>query len=143
MKMFKILSALAFWLAAFAAQAQQQGNLSASILSATVRTVTAVSADQINPSWRGGHFIISASVVTAGSFTPKIQGKDPVSGNYYDILVGPAVSTVTDVVLKVYPGIAAVANSSASDILPRVWRLNMVGASSPNMKFSVGAFLEQ
>lgn len=107
-------------------------------------TATATSADLINPSYRGVHVLINVSAYTSGNFTPKIQGKDPVSGNYYDILVGAAISSAPAavVVLKVYPGITAASNVAVSDIIPQTWRITMVGAATPVATFSVSVYTE-
>lgn len=143
MKFIKLL-ALALFAVCTAASAQQQGNLSATLLASGARTAATVnSADITNPSWRGGHIIITTSAFTSGTYTPTIQGKDPATGNYYTILAGAAISGAGTVVMRVYPGITAVTNLAASDFLPRVWRVTLVGASTPSMTFSVGAFLEQ
>lgn len=126
------------------ASAQQLGNLSGTLLSSSARTATSVvTPDQTNPQWRGGHFIINVSAYTRGTYTPTIQAKDPASGTYYPILIGSAISSTGTTVLKVYPGITAVANGATSDILPRTWRLSFAGTSTPTMTFGVGMFLEQ
>lgn len=133
---------LALCLSGFAAA--QTANVNTTSLlqpSATLTATTLNLPDQTNPSWRGVHVIINVTTATAGSYTPHIQGKDPVSGVYYDILVGTAITATGTTVLKVYPGIAASANASASDILPQTWRVQLVG-STPNLALSVGAFLE-
>ncbi len=113
------------------------------IASATLTGATVNSADFKNESYRGGHFIVNVSGFTSGTYTPHIQGKDPVYGTYYDVLVGPPISATGTTILKVYPGLSAIANGSASDILPATWRVQMIGASSPNMALSVTAYLEQ
>ncbi len=101
------------------------------------------SPDFKNDNYRGGHFIVNVSGFTSGTYTPHIQGKDPVYGTYYDILVGLPISATGTTVLKVYPGIPSIANAAASDILPLVWRVQMIGASTPNMVLSVAAHLAQ
>jgi hypothetical protein len=90
---------------------------------------------------KGGHFVINVTTATSGTYTPHIQGKDPISGTYYDVLVGPAISTTGTTILKIYPGINAIANGASSDILPSVWRIQLIGASTPNMALSVAAYL--
>lgn len=124
------------------ADAQLQ-NLATQILPSAARTAaTVASADQTNSGWRGVHVVINVSAYTSGSYTPYIQSKDPVSGTYYNVLVGNAISATGVTVLKVYPGMATIANGAASDFLPRTWRVYFVGASSQSMTFSVGAFLQ-
>ena len=75
------------------------------LLSSAARTVETASEDQTNHGARGGHFIIKVTALTAGaSITPHIQGKNPVTGDYYDVLVGAAIVATGTTVLKVYPG---------------------------------------
>ena len=122
----------------------QVSNTTVTPLYSAARTdTTVVSGDFGNFGYRGAHFVVNVSTFTSGTYTPKIQGKDPVSGIYYDILVGSAIASTGTTILKVYPGISAIANGSASDILPSTWRVLMVGASTPNMVLSVAAYLEQ
>lgn len=121
----------------------QVTNTSAKPLPLATYTATTVnSPDQVNNNYRGGHFIINVVTATSGTYTPRIQALDPVSGNWYDILVGSAISTAGTTVLKVYPGIGVVANGSASDVLPPTWRVQLTGASTPNMILSVTTNLE-
>lgn len=138
----RLLLIAALTLTAPSAHAQLQ-NLATQILPSAARTATPVdSVDQTNSGWRGVHVIINVTAYTSGTYTPYIQAKDPVSGTYYSILVGPAISATGLTVLKIYPGMATIANGASADFLPRIWRVRFVGASSPSMTFSVGAFLQ-
>jgi hypothetical protein len=145
--MKKFLTLAVLWAAALCvspAHAQMDAaNTTAQLFPAAAQTQTSlVSNDQQNASWRGVHVVVVVSSYTSGTYTPHIQGEDPY-GNYYDILVGPAISATGTTVLKVYPGIATLANGAASDLLPTVWRVTLVGASTPSMTISVGANLER
>lgn len=138
--MKRILAALLLALAACAAWGQS--NTQGTLIPSAAYTATVNSNDQDNAYYHGVTVVINVTVATAGNFTCTIQGKDPVSGNYYTILASGAISTVSTTVLKVFPGIAASANAAAQDILPRIWRLTCVGAASPNLTFSAGFMLE-
>ena len=144
MKKICLLLALLTSLIAPAAFGQAvYGNNQSILLASAARTAATVnSTDQLNTVYKGGHFIVNISAYTAGTYTPHIQAKDPISGNYYDILVGTALNATGTTILKVYPGITASANAAASDLLPRTWRVQLIGASA-NMTLSVSAFLEQ
>lgn len=110
------------------------------LLASTARTATVDGADQDNPEGRGLHVVIDTTAIAATpSVVPHIQGKDPLSGKYYDLLVGAAITGVSTVVLKVYPGITVAANLSASDILPKTWRVRMVHADTDSITYSAGA----
>lgn len=142
MKRISLLAiALAFVAAIAAAQTQ---NLTAIILPSAARTAATVeSPDQTNQQWRGAHIIVNVSAYTSGSYTTYIQGKDPVSGAYYNICVGTALSATGMSIYKIYPGITPIPNGACSDIIPRIWRVQLVGASSPSMTFSVAAVLQE
>ena len=72
---------------------------------------------------------------------PTIQGKDPLSGKYYDLLVGVAIIATGMTILKVHPGITASANISASDMLPLIWRVQFVHADADSITYSVSAMV--
>lgn len=98
-------------------------------------------SDRVNPYCKGVKVILVTSLIGTGSVTLTIQGKDPGSGTYYTILVSAAVVTNTTTVLTVYPGIAIAANVSASDVMPRQWRIALTANNANPANFSVGATL--
>lgn len=139
--MFRALL-LSIALLASSALAQTGSTLQSTILPASARTATeTVSSDITNTQWRGGHFVFAISTYPSGTFTPTIQGKDPVTGAYYTILEGSAVSSTSTTILRVYPGITASAGASASDVLPRTFRVRVVKSAATSATFSVGASL--
>lgn len=118
--------------------------------SAVVVPSTVTTSDFTNADFLGAHFVINVTAMDAGStLDVAIQGKDPVSGNYYDLLnvtqitqaaIGAAFPDTT--VAKIYPGIATIAGGAASDILPETWRLKFV-VGTANATFSVGVNLSK
>ena len=98
------------------------------------------SADQNNENGRGVHVIVDITVATTTSVTFKIQGKDPVSAAYYDLLTSAALTGTGTTLLTVYPGLTAATNTVVSQVLPKTWRVNAVvtGASSA-LTATVGA----
>jgi hypothetical protein len=126
--------ALAVALPAAAQQRQTQGTL----IPSAAYTATVTSNDMDAANYVGVHVIINISSYTSGTFTCTIQGKDPVSGNYYTILASSALNSAATTVLRVYPGIAASANAAASDFIPKTWRITCVGATTPIATLSVG-----
>lgn len=116
---------------------RRRANISGTLLASAARTATTSSADQTNYNGRGCHVIINATASAATpSVVPTIEGKDAVTGNYYTILTGTAITGAGTTVLKVYPGITPVANGAASDMLPRVWRLTMTAADADSLTYS-------
>lgn len=113
------------------------------VLASGARTATVDSPDFENWENRGLQLVIDVTAITATpSVVPHIQGKDALSGKYYDVLVGDAIVAMGTTVLKVYPGIAAVANVSASDIVPQSWRVRMVHGDADSITYSVAAELD-
>lgn len=100
------------------------------------------SADQSNPLHRGVKVVIDVTAIagTTPTFTVTIRGKDPASGKYFTILASAALTATGTVVLTVYPGIAAVANVSASDVLPDTWRIETaIGGTTPTVTATISA----
>ena len=121
------------------------------VFETATRSVTGVaaSADLNNFGYRGAHVTVSATGVTGNgtSLTVKVQGKDPVSGQYYDIH-GAALPAVTANLaapnyLSVYPGIAETGNQTVSDVLPKTWRIHttLAGTGGAAVTYGVGVIL--
>lgn len=116
------------------------------LFASAARNADENSADQTNLRYRGLHLILDVTAFAGDdSFTFTIQGKDPASGKYYDLLASAAISTTGTTVLKLYPGLTAAANSVENDLLPRTWRVKadytQAGAAADTLTFSVGAVL--
>jgi len=97
-----------------------------------VVTTNSNSADTVNYRARGAKVFIATGSFGSGAsgIVVTIQGKDPVSGNYYDILASAAVSANGfQPVLTVYPGLAAIANQVVSDVIPKTWRVKYTAAN--------------
>lgn len=82
--------------------------------------------------------------VTAHAATPSvvltIQGKDVISGKYYTLLAGTAITDVTgDITYEylVFPGAAVTAGVSANKFMPDTFRLTMTAGDSDSLTYSV------
>jgi hypothetical protein len=112
------------------------------LLASAVRAATNNTADQTNLNFRGVHVTVDVTVVPGvDTVTPKIQGKNGLTGVYYDILIGTAMVAVATQTLKVYPGLLAAANAVANDVLPKTWRVVLTHSAASNFTYSVGAQL--
>lgn len=105
-------------------------NFNASLFTLTAATTSANGGDQDNFVGRGLHVTVDLTAFSGTSITVTIEGKDPLSGKYYTLLASAALAAVATTVLKVYPGLTAAANVTASDILPRIWRVKTTIASA-------------
>jgi hypothetical protein len=91
---------------------------------------------------RGLHLVIDVTAITASpSVVPTIDGYDPLSGIYYNLLTGSAITGTGTTILKIYPGIATVANGAASDVVPETIRITMTHADADSISYSVAAHL--
>jgi hypothetical protein len=119
------------------------GNRNVDLLTLTAASVGANGADQVHAHGRGLHLVIDVTAIT-GTVTPTltvfIEGKDPASGKYYTILSSAGITTVSTVVLKVYPGITATANVAVADVLPATWRVRYtITGTTPAFTARLGA----
>lgn len=116
--------------------------LNLTLFPSVARTATANSGDLSNGQHRGVHVVID---VTAASATPSvvftIQGKDPLSGQYYTILASAAVTGISTTVLRVFPGALAAANTVANDQIPQSWRVLATHGDADSITYSIGACL--
>lgn len=112
------------------------------------RSATANSGDLNNFGYRGVTLTLKATgkAGTNPTLDVKVQGKDAITGEYYD-LHGAAFAQVTadqtaPVYLTVYPGVAETANQTVSDVLPKTWRVVATyGGTNPKYTFGVSATL--
>ncbi len=91
------------------------------------------------PNAKRAHVVIDVTNVGGGPGTlvVKVQGLDPVSGNWYDILTFASINSVSIVAGKIAAGIPVVANLAVDDVLPETFRINAVVAVNA-VVFSVG-----
>lgn len=121
---------------------RQRANIEQTILTSAARTANTTSSDFTNYNGVGLHLIIDVTSITdTPSIVPTIQGKDPVSNNYYDVLVGAAITSTGTNVLKVAPGIVASPNAAARDFLPRTWHVSIAHDDTDSITYSVGAVI--
>jgi hypothetical protein len=122
------------WVQASAGSSFNRDN--ASLLTLTAQgTGTVNSADQVNSSGRGACVGINITVITAGTLTVVLQGKDVASGQYYTIASTAAITGTGFGTLFAYPGITPVTATqttvAVSAPLPRTWRISATVATGP------------
>lgn len=116
------------------------------VLSVASGTTTQTSTDQANVNFRGAYIIVNVTTLTGTSptLTPKIQGKDPVSGQYFSLLLATAaISAAGTFVYLIYPNAAAGAQGvtqSSGFSLPAHWNIAMTaGGTVTNEAYTVSA----
>lgn len=112
------------------------------VYASAARTATPTANPLTMEGARGVHVVIDVTAVTSTpSVVPTIDGYDPLSGKWYNLLTGAAITATGTTVLKIYPGITAVANGAASDVVPDVFRVVCTHADSDSATYSVAAHL--
>lgn len=124
----------------------QYGNLQGQLIELDSYSTSISSQDITNEIWSGAHILISVDdgEGITGTWTPKIQGKDPVTEEYYDILVGADLTTGMTRLL-VYPGMSEgtnLADTYVNDFLPRTWRFHLEASIGATATLSVGMQLK-
>ncbi len=120
----------------------QPVNREITVFSSAARTASENSADLSNPYARGAVIVIDVTAVTATpSVVFTVKGKSALGSDYYTILASAAITGTGQTVLRIYPGLTASANVTASDVLPRTWRVEAVHADADSITYSVSANL--
>ncbi len=109
------------------------------LLASAARTAAIVSPEFSAEEVVSSEFVFDISLDPGtASITLTIQGKDPLSGNWYTILAGAAKAAVGTTVMRVGPSIIAAANVAANAILPQLFRVSVAVADTESMTYSVG-----
>lgn len=122
---------------------REMGNVDGTAITIATRTaVTVESADLINYNHRGVHVALHYSTGTA-NLVLRIQGKDELSDVYYNVATGVSISASSTAIFKLYPGISAggatISGMSVNDVLPRTFRVTVVGSGpSATATYGVG-----
>lgn len=113
------------------------------LYASAARTATPTAADLYPNGARGLHLVIDVSAVpgAAPSVVPTIDFLDTVSGKWCNLLTGVAITAVGTTVLKIYPGIAGVANVAASDVVHGHVRVVMTHGNANSVTYTVAAHL--
>lgn len=112
-------------------QCSNQDAFSSLVTIAAQGAGTLNSPDIVNTNGKGVNIGINTTVDAAGAYTVSIQGKDIVSGTYYTILTSASIAAAGFVLLSIYPGFTAAANTVANAVLPRTWRVQVVVTTGP------------
>jgi hypothetical protein len=118
-----------------------QGNNDRVIAPSAARTVNLRVQDLLNVNGRGVILRIAVTVAGTGSIKGQVWGQDPDGVNFWALGETPNIVANGYTILKVYPGIPAVANVAISDVLPRLWMVQVVHNNANPITYSVGASL--
>lgn len=90
---------------------------------------------------KGIKVVLNVTNAGTGSITMNIRGYDLPSTTYYTILQGAAVTTNSVNIYTVYPGLTAVANVTANDVMPSLINVRVTTNNSNPITYSVGVYL--
>lgn len=112
------------------------------VYASAARTATPTAVNVTSKGRLRLHLVVVVTALSATpSVVPKIDGYDVLSNSYYNLLTGVAITATGTTVLKVGPGLSAVASAVAADFLPQTWRLTMTHANADSITYSVAAHL--
>jgi len=110
------------------------------LFASTARTATSVSSVLSAEEVVSSVFIID---VTAASATPSvvfsIEGKDPLSESFYNIIDSAAITATGTTAIQVGMNIVAAANVAANKILPEEYRITATHGDGDSITYTVGA----
>ena len=117
------------------------------LLESAVRTATTNSTGQINHNNNYGAILVVNvfGMVSTPVLTPKLQLKDPVSGDYVDIWTAAATLTAVGITTYLFglggAGSAGDYTEGVNLLLPRSFRFQMVHADADSATYSVAIIL--
>ena len=115
------------------------------VYASAARTATPTAVTLQSGRYNYLHLVIDVTAVTATpSVVCTIDGLDPISGKYYNLLTSTAMTDAGSPytrVLKLGPGLTAAANLTALEVLPDTIRVTMTHGDADSITYSVGANL--
>tara|TARA_R110000803_G_scaffold210685_1_gene283168 strand:- start:5404 stop:5781 length:378 start_codon:yes stop_codon:yes gene_type:complete len=113
---------------------------SQTVFASVARTVTVVSSVLSSQEVISSIFSID---VSAASATPSvvfsIEGKDPLSGTFYNIIDSAAITATGITTVQVGMNIIAAANVAANEMLPEEYRITATHGDADSITYTVGA----
>jgi len=124
-----------------------RGNTEITLLASAGRTATVNSPDQVNYNARGVLVYLDVSVVNPGgtdNISIGLSWKDPVSGEYNELISSAAITAAGNHAYVVYPGVGVAEEGSIEKQspypIPRTWRITVShSGATDTFTYSVGA----
>ena len=109
------------------------------IAESIARTETTIFEKESNDSPSGVFIIdITAGATISDTITVIIEGFDPASKKYYNILTSVVLDAVSTTILKVGMEYTDAANTKAEDFLPRKYRIAVNKNNTTPITYSIG-----
>jgi len=106
------------------------------------RTATPTAVNVVSQGRSHLHLVIDLTAITiTPSVVPTIDALDTLSGKYYNLLTGVAITATGTTILKIGAGIGQLTNIAAADMLPGTFRVTMTHANANSMTYTVNAIM--
>ena len=114
------------------------GKYNKSFYASTARTATPAVISTDDDHVLGVQVVIDVTASAATpSVVPTIDGFDPLSDSWYNLLTGSAITGAGTTVLRIHPQLTAAANLTAKDFIPKKYRIVMTHADTDSITYSV------
>jgi len=122
--------------------AREKGQDGVSVAASASRTVATTFGNFTNVNHRALHCIVDVTVIGADSLTIEIEARQLFPPfTFYPLLISAAIVATGTTVLKVGIGFSPVANLTANDMLPAVWRVVGTPSGVDPITYSINANL--
>jgi hypothetical protein len=112
------------------------------IYASAARTATPTAVEFSTYRARGLRIVFDVTAVTATPLlTLTIDGKDNLSGKYFNLLTSAVIGTAVTTVFAIAPGITVAANLSAAAHLPDTCRLTVSHGDADSATYTVSAHI--
>lgn len=113
-----------------------------SLYTSAARTATPTAAEFYSNGRSGLHMVIDVTAVAATpSVVPTIDFHDTLSNKWCNLLTGIAITATGTTVLKIYPGIASIANAASSDVIHGRMRLVLTHGDADSITYTAAVHL--
>ncbi|PCJ26481.1 MAG: hypothetical protein COA94_05070 [Rickettsiales bacterium] len=110
------------------------------LFTSAARTATIVSSVLSAEEVISSIFTIDCTAVTSTpSVVFSIEGKDPLSGTFYNIIDSAAITATGTTTIQIGMNIIAAANIAANEMLPSEYRITATHGDGDSITYTVGA----
>ncbi|NIT36974.1 MAG: hypothetical protein GTN49_10835 [candidate division Zixibacteria bacterium] len=117
----------------------EQGADSREIAPSASRTVTTTFGNFVNTNWRAAHFILAITAGAGFDLDFELQARSNNTGAFYPLLQSAAGSLVATgtTVFKIGIGFTPIANLTANDLLPYIYRVVVTHNNANAVTYSI------
>lgn len=117
----------------------ERGQDSETIAASAARTVTTTFGNFVNSNWRAAHFILDVTAGAGIDIEFELQARNQTTAGFYPLLTSAAIVATGVIVFKIGIGFTPVANLTANDLLPYIFRVVMTHNNANAVTYSISA----